>query len=270
MVHDHPVEKYRLKGPNGESLPVTLQFNGWLTQLIKRVDHDKGLLTFPLTRRTSIKDLIESFGVPHTEVGSIRINGKSVIFDHLVTKKSSVEISPLYPPVDVLAPGLLRPFPLPAIRFLVDANVGKLARKLRMAGFDTLYNVEWSDSDLANISAERKCVLLTRDIMLLKRKKIIFGHFVREILPTKQLAELMHFYGLSDKMNVFSRCIRCNGLLVPVDKQEILNQIEPLTQKYYNSFHRCSSCSHVYWSGSHRSPMEKDIKKLSEYRPLSY
>ena len=251
-------------------IPVTLQFYGWFTKLIKRVNRNNGPLTPPLTRRTSIKDLIESFGVPHTEVGTIQVNRRLVTFDHIITKKSFVEIFPLCPPVDVSTPSLLRPSPLPAIRFLVDANVGKLARKLRMTGFDTLFNIQWNDTDLANMSEEKQCILLTRDIMLLKRKKITFGHFVRETLPTRQLAELIHFYDLSDKISAFSRCMRCNGLLIPVAKQEILSHVEPLTRKYYNTFHRCSSCSHVYWSGSHRGPMEKDIKELSNYCPLSY
>ena len=252
----------------GDNVSVTLHFHGWLTTLIKRVRRSNGPLTPPLNRRTSIKDLIESFGVPHTEVGSIQINRQAVTFDHIIVKKSFVEVFPLCPPVNVLAPSLLRSTPLPAIRFLVDANVGKLAGKLRMTGFDTLFNNQWHDAELADLAEERRCILLSRDIMLLKRKKITFGHFVRETLPTKQLAELIHFYGLSGKILAFSRCMHCNGTLVPVAKHEILDQIEPLTRKYYHSFHRCSSCTHIYWSGSHREPMEKDIKELSKYCPL--
>lgn len=109
-----------------------------------------------LTRRTSIKNLIESFGVPHTEVGSIQVNQRLVTFNHIIKKKNYVEIFPHSPPVDVLTATLLRPSPLPAIRFLVDANVGKLAAKLRMIGFDTLFNPLWTDADLANISEENQ------------------------------------------------------------------------------------------------------------------
>ncbi len=253
-----------------EIIPVTLQFHGWLAELVKRMKRFKGPFAFHLNRRTSVKDLIESLGVPHTEIGFLQVNQRTVTFGHIITKQSYIEISPLSPPVDVFAPTLLRPVPLRAIRFLVDVNVAKLAPKLRMTGFDTLYNVEWNDTDLATTSGEKQCILLTRDIMLLKRKKITYGHFVRETLPTKQLAELIHFYGLSDKINAFTRCMRCNGLLTPVAKQDILEQLEPLTRKYYNTFHRCSSCSRVYWSGSHREPMEKNIKELNDYCPLSY
>ena len=257
-------------GPPVDLFPVTLHFHGWLTALIKRVRRSNGLLTPPLHRRTSIKDLIESFGVPHTEIGSIQINRQAVSFDHIIEEESSVEISPLRPAVNVLAPCLLRPEPLAAIRFLVDANVAKLAGKLRMAGFDTLYDPQWHDAELADIAEDKQCILLSRDIQLLKRKKIVFGHFVRETLPEKQLAEVIHFYDLSQEIRPFSRCMRCNGTLTPVPKQEILAQLEPLTRRYYHSFHRCESCRQIYWSGSHREPMEKTLKEVIEYRPLTY
>jgi len=261
-----------LEGPDPPTdiVPVTLHFHGWLTTLVKRGRRSIDPLTPVLNRRTSIKDLIGSFGLPHTEVGSIQINRQAVTFDHIIAKKSFVEIFPPCPPVNVLAPSLLRPTALPAIRFLVDANVGKLAGKLRMTGFDTLYNPQWYDAELADLSEDRQCILFSIDIMLLKRKKITFGHFVRETLPTKQLAEVIYFYGLADKILSFSRCMRCNGTLVPVAKQEILDQIEPLTRKYYHIFSRCSSCTHIYWFGSHRAPMEKDIQELRNYCPLPF
>lgn len=250
------------------NLPVNIHFHGWLTELTKRVRPSNELLPLSLNRRTSIKDLIESLGVPHTEIGSILTNQEPVSFDHIIEQQCSVQVFPLHPPVNVLLPCLLRPWPLPAIRFLVDANVGKLAGKLRMAGLDTLYNQQWQDADLAEIAARDQCVLLSRDIQLLKRKNVVFGHFVRESNPDRQLAEIVNFYGLSRKLHPFSRCMRCNGLLAPVSKAEIMDQLQPLTRKYYHIFHRCESCRHVYWSGTHREPMEKTLRELNDYSPL--
>lgn len=250
--------------------PVALHFHGWLKELTKRTKRSDNLLRYSLTRRTSIKDLIESFGVPHTEVGRIQVDQEIVTFHHIIGNQSKVEIFPLYPPVNVLTPSTLRPYPLPAIRFIVDINVGKLAGKLRMAGFDTLYNPQWNDTDLANISDEQQCILLTRDIMLLKRKKVTFGHLVREIHPKKQLAEIISYYGLSDNIKSFTRCMRCNGLLIPVAKENIQEQLEPLTRKYYQTFHRCTSCFQIYWSGSHRNAMVRDLKQVSRYCSLPY
>lgn len=252
-----------------ENRSVTIQFHGWLEQLLTRVRRKSRLLFPSLQRRTSIKDLIESVGVPHTEIGSLAVNGEKVLFHHIICEKSHVDVFPHCPPVNVLVPSALNPIPLPAIRFLVDANVSKLASKLRMAGFDTFYNSQWDDQDLADISQERKCILLTRDIQLLKRRKIVFGHFVRETIPLKQMSEVIHFYGLLDSILPFSRCMSCNGMLVPVKKQDILEQLEPLTQKYYNVFHRCSTCSQVYWFGSHREQMERDLSELRRNYSLS-
>jgi len=262
------------QGPNkayeDSSIPVTIQFHGWLVQLVRRCKRHSESIIPALAQGTSVKNLIESFGVPHTEVAAIEVNRQLVTFDHIIVEESTVEIFPLCPPVDVHTPTLLRPVALPAIRFLVDVNVGKLARKLRMTGFDTLFNMDWCDTDLAKVSEQEQCILVTRDIMLLKRKNVIFGHFVRETMPVKQLSELIHFYGLSDKINPFSRCIRCNGLLKSIDKEEIQDLLEPLTRKYYETFHRCNSCSHLYWAGSHRNAMQKNLAEMHKYHPLSY
>lgn len=257
-------------GLTAHSFPVYIHFHGWLTTLIQRVRRSNGLLTPALNRRTSIKDLIESFGVPHTEVGSIEINRQLVPFDHIIEGESTVEIFPSQPPVNVLSPCLLRPKSLAAIRFLVDSNVAKLAGKLRMAGFDTLHDPLLHDAQLADMANETNRILLSRDIQLLKRKKIEFGHFVRETIPDRQLAEIIHFYDLSDAIRPFSRCMLCNGILAPVQKEDILDQLEPLTRKFYHTFLRCRLCKQIYWSGTHRKPMEKILRELSLYQPLSY
>lgn len=253
-----------------EAFPVTIHFHGWLTELTRRVRHSSALPSFLLNRRTSVKDLIESFGVPHTEVDAILIDHQPVSFDYTIEEKSSVDIHPPQPPVNVFAPSMLRQKPITAIRFLVDANVGKLAGKLRMAGFDTCYNPQWDDEQLADMAEKRGYILLSRDIQLLKRKKIVFGHFVRETLPARQLSEVIHFYGLFEQMNPFSRCMRCNHTLIPVSKEEVFNRLEPLTQKFYHTFHRCESCGQIYWPGSHRERMERDLKTLTQHLPLQY
>lgn len=242
---------------------VALQFHGWLEELISRRRRGEEVWAYSLTRRTSMKDLVESFGVPHTEVGRIEVDGEYVTFEYIIERQSSVDIYPQSPPVDVLAPTLLRPHPPAAIRFLVDVNVGKLAGKLRMAGFDTHYDPRWTDRELADIADAKGCILLTRDIMLLKRKKVLYGHLVREIDPNRQLAEIISYYGLLPSIRPFSRCMRCNGLLAPVAKEEILDQLESLTKKYYQTFHRCRECRQIYWSGSHRDAMEKALERLS-------
>jgi uncharacterized protein with PIN domain len=253
-----------------ELIPVTLHFHGWLKVLAGRTRRGEELPTPFFTRRTSTKNLIESFGVPHTEIGGIRADCGNVTFDHVIEHRTRLDISPLCPPVNVLAPSTLRPEPLPAIRFLVDMNVAKLAAKLRMAGFDTLYNPQWGDHDLAEIAEKQQCIILTRDIMLLKRNKVTYGHLVREVNPKKQLAETIAYYGLFDSIRSLTRCMRCNGLLAPVAKEEIQDKLEPLTRKYYQTFHRCSSCFQVYWPGSHHDAMVEELGRLNNYTSLPF
>src|SRR5665648_185467 len=104
------------------------------------------------------------------------------------------------------------------------------------------------------------CYFLTPPKDLLKRKELVFGYLVREIYPEKQLAEVIHLFGIKEQLKPLSRCMRCNGLLQKVAKEQILDQLEPLTKKYYHSFRQCRLCHHIYWPGSHRDKMLRLLK----------
>jgi hypothetical protein len=172
--------------------------------------------------------------------------------------------------VDVSSPTLLRPEVLGAVTFAVDMNVGKLATLLRMAGFDTFYRNDIFDPDLIEVALREKRILLSKDTDLLKRKEVVFGYLVREIHPEKQLAEVVHLYGIKEQFKPLSRCLRCNGVLQPSAKQEIIDQLEPLTKKYYDSFRRCRECGKIYWPGSHRDKMLRVLGRYGEYRDLAW
>ena len=209
-----------------------------------------------VTRSASIKDVLESFGLPHTEVGEILCNGRSVDFSWPVREGQEFAIHAVRPPWDVRSPSLLRPVPLPAIRFLADANVGRLARYLRLAGFDTLYDWRWDDDRIAADVSRENRIVLSRDLGLLKRRQIDFGRCIRATEPGAQLREVIALLDLAGEMQPFTRCLECNSLLQPVAKQDILHRLEPLTKKYYENFSRCPGCDRVYWPGSHREKME--------------
>jgi len=241
---------------------IILTFHGNLPELLVRRMAGAVQVRHILERRASVKDLVESFGIPHPEIEQLTANDRMIGFDALVVDKDHIEIWPLTPPCDVLTPTILRPEPLTRIAFVVDINVGKLAVLLRMAGFDTLYHPDLTDGDLAETAAAEKRILLTRDRNLLKRKNVVFGHLVREMQPRQQWLEIVRLYQLADMLKPFSRCLRCNGQLVPVDKDTILHLLEPLTIKYYDLFHRCAACDQVYWPGSHRQRMDADLAAL--------
>jgi uncharacterized protein with PIN domain len=210
-----------------------------------------------LNRRTSVKDLIESLGVPHTEVEVILANGNSVDFSYIVKDRDDLSIYPMFESVDVSPILKLRDEPLRATRFVLDCHLGRLARYLRQFGFDTLYRNDYSDDDLAEISSTQHRILLTRDRNLLKRSVITHAYFIRDHDPRKQLDEVIRRFDLKNRIVPFGRCTRCNGIVEEVDKAMIEDQLEPKTRKYFDTFWQCSGCGQIYWEGSHVKHMLK-------------
>jgi hypothetical protein len=204
-----------------------------------------------LNRRTSVKDLIESLGVPHTEVEVILANGVSVDFSYIVKDSDDLSIYPMFESVDVSPILKLRDEPLRETRFVLDCHLGRLARYLRQFGFDTLYRNDYNDDDLAEISSTQHRILLTRDRNLLKRSIITHAYFIRDHDPRKQLDEVIRRFDLKNRIIPFGRCTRCNGIVEEVDKTAIEDQLEPKTRKYFDTFWQCSSCGQIYWEGSH-------------------
>jgi hypothetical protein len=146
--------------------------------------------------RQSIKDMIESLGVPHTEIDLILVNGESVDFKYLVQDGDAVSVYPVFGTLDITPVQCVRPQPLRDIRFVLDIHLGKLAAYLRMLGFDTLYPDDYEDSHLAILSRDEHRILLTRDCGLLKRSMVTHGHYVRETNPRRQLIEVVQHFDL--------------------------------------------------------------------------
>lgn len=204
----------------------------------------------------SVKHLIESSGIPHTEVDLVLANGRSVDFSYLVRGGDCVAVYPVFESMDISPLLRLRPAPLREARFVLDGHLGRLAAYLRMLGFDALYRNDYDDPELAQISADQKRILLTRDRGLLKRSLVTRGYCLRTREPRRQLLDVMRRFDLLGQVRPFTRCMACNGLLTPVDKAEIEDQLQPLTRKYFQDFSRCVACSKVYWKGSHHECMQ--------------
>ena len=148
-------------------MPATYLFHGDLVYLLRRRWRGPQPIVLALTRRTSIKDQVEAFGLPHTEVGRLCCNGRDIDFSHLVRDHQGFDILPMTPPWDVSRPTLLRPDRLVRPAFLVDPTLGRLARALRMAGLNTLYRLEWPAADLLKRLGRSRRVLLSRNLDLL-------------------------------------------------------------------------------------------------------
>ncbi|HFD79595.1 MAG TPA: twitching motility protein PilT [Gammaproteobacteria bacterium] len=213
-------------------------------------------------RRSSIKDMIESLGVPHPEVELILVNGRSVDFSYIVRDGDRISVYPVFERLDVSPRLRLRPEPLRDPRFVVDCNLGRLARYLRLLGFDCLYRNDYSDDDVATISQQQHRIVLTRDRRLLHRRIIDHGLFVRSDRPKEQVREVLKRLDLYRLARPLSRCTRCNGRLQRVRKARVDAQLEPKTRLYYDDFLQCEDCGQVYWAGSHHRRLGALIEEL--------
>ncbi len=201
----------------------------------------------------TVKHLVESVGVPHIEIGRMENEGHPVGWDYRPRGGECIRVYPRLPrqrwPADLDAP-----------RFALDGHLGRLASYLRLLGFDTWYRPQVEDADLAAVAVSEKRVVLTRDQDLLKRKILDYGYWVRNTDPHRQVEEILARFGIAELARPFTRCPRCNGLLEPVPKELVLEQLEPLTRKHYDEFYRCAACGQVYWRGSHFAALESLLK----------
>ncbi|MGC9969297.1 MAG: Mut7-C RNAse domain-containing protein [Bryobacteraceae bacterium] len=209
-----------------------------------------------------VRDLIESLGVPHTEVDLILINGRSVDFSHLVEDGDRISVYPVFESIDITPVVRVRPRPLRQPRFVLDVHLGRLAAYLRMMGFDSLYRNDYEDEELARLSGAGERILLTRDRELLKRAVVTRGYYVRSTSPRQQLAGVLRRFDLLDAAAPFARCLACNGLLQPVAKDAVRELLPPRVREHHDEFLRCDACARVYWRGSHHARMQKIIEAV--------
>jgi uncharacterized protein with PIN domain len=208
-------------------------------------------LCYRFNGHPGIKDPIEAFGVPHTEVALIVVNGQPVGFGYQLQANDRVSVYPFFTSLDITTlPPLRAPIPSEP-RFILDVNLGKLAKFMRLLGFDSLYCNHYHDPDIVKIAVNEQRIVLTRDRRLLYAKQIQHGYWVRAVHVESQVKEVAQRYNLCQSAHPFVRCIVCNGMLAPVDKTAILDRLEPKTKLYYQRFRRCLHCQRIYWEGSH-------------------
>lgn len=223
-------------------------------------DRFKGVTVFhEFKGNPSIKHIIESVGIPHTEVGNIIVNDCEVDFTYLTENEDEVLVKPLTIGIenDIFSKNYYDEKDNP--RFVLDNHLGKLAIYLRMLGLDTLYENYFQDDLLAEIACSRYRILLTRDRELLKRKNIKYGCWIRSLDPNQQLQEIFKKYKLNENLSPFNRCLKCNTKFQKIEKDLIVGRLEPLTQKYYHEFYYCDHCDQVFWKGSHYQRMNEFI-----------
>ena len=223
-------------------------------------DRRKKTVVYRFDGHPGIKDPIEALGVPHVEVDLIIVNGESVGFDYQLQAGDRVAVYPVFEGIDISPIVKLREKPLRTVAFVVDVNLGRLARLLRLLGFDALFSNAYDDDEIVRISEEQHRIALTRDRRLLYAKAVTHGYWVRSVWPSRQVEEVVRRFDLAGLVRPFSRCADCNGKIAPVAKAAVEDQLEPKTKKYYEKFYRCPACGKVYWEGSHVGKLRERFK----------
>jgi uncharacterized protein with PIN domain len=149
-------------------------------------------------------------------------------------------------------------------RFICDDNLGKLARYLRIGGFDTLFENNFDNSRLIQISLDDKRHILTRDHRLIERLLVRYFFLIEHDLWPDQLGAVMGHFGLKfSQSRMFSRCLEDNTPIVPVEREAIRNLVYLYTYENHTDFRQCPLCARVYWSGSHIEAMLNRLEKAN-------
>jgi len=239
---------------------VRLRFHGDLNIFLGSKASGEAVIERQLTEKTSIKDVIESCGIPHPEVDMILVDEQSVDFDHTLTNDAKVEVFSVENHGTDRAEKRLQT--IGSSMFIADGHLGALARNLRLLGFDVAYDQDANDRELLEVMTRQKRALLTRDRRLLMHAIVQHGYYPRSQNPDEQTIEVIRRFDLSELIAPFTRCLRCNAPLEEADKAEIMDKLEPLTKIYYDQFRRCLNCRQIYWSGSHFPKLQKRIKEI--------
>ncbi|MCX5526217.1 Mut7-C RNAse domain-containing protein [Streptomyces bobili] len=200
---------------------------------------------------STLGHVVESLGVPLTEVGTLRVDGREVPVSHIPADGESVSVRPVSRPQRV--PGA-------PLRFLLDVHLGTLARRLRLLGVDTAYeSADIGDPALAARSAAERRVMLSRDRGLLRRRELWAGGFVYSTNPEEQLRDVLDRF--APELRPWTRCTACNGLLREATKEEVADQLKGGTRKTYDVFARCGECGRAYWKGAHHEQLEAIVER---------
>ena len=238
---------------------VRLRFHGDLIVFL-RSRADDAVIERPLAEKTSIKDIIESCGVPHPEVDLILVDEQTVGFNHTLAKDAKVEVFPVGNRGTDRTDKHLQAVGI--IRFVADGHLGSLTRNLRLLGFDVADPKNADDRQLLEVMARENRALLTRDRRLLMHGIVQHGYCPRSQNADEQTIEVVRRFDLSELIAPFTRCLRCNASLEEAAKADVIDKLEPLTKIYYERFRRCPGCKQIYWSGSHFPKLQKRIEEI--------
>ena len=220
-------------------------------RLFLKPAHRGGTIQVACDGVSSLGHVVQSLGVPLTEVGRLVANGAAVTPRYRPGRGDVVEVATV-----------TRPQPVPTDRFILDVHLGALARRLRLAGLDTSYANDLDDDALIERANAGRRILLTQDRGLLRRRTLWLGAYVRGAHPDAQLADVLGRF--TPPLAPWTRCPACNGPLRPVPKAEVEPLLQPGTRRTYQEFSRCQTCGQVYWRGAHSQRLQALIASAQQ------
>jgi len=226
----------------------------------------RSLIPYRFEGNPTVKNVIESIGIPHTEIDIILVNNESVKFSYHLKNRDLIFVYPFSNYLNFSNVIHLIENPLDKPKYIVDVHLGKLAKYLRMLGYDTLYKNSYKDIEIIKIARNEKRIVLTRDLGILKNKDVILGYWLRSQNPKDQLIEVITRFNLISSIQPFHRCINCNGIIKKTDKGSVIDNLNSETIKYSDEFYQCESCKNIYWKGTHYYKMKKFIDDLLKVR----
>jgi uncharacterized protein with PIN domain len=230
---------------------VRLQVHDALRFFLPRRARDRGELDLPHDPTATVGHLVQSAGIPLTEVGALVVAGVPVSRHSRLQEQDRLDVGVRPRPQPLEGPAL----------FLLDVHLGALARRLRLLGVDTAYDKDAGDERLVEQAESEDRVLLSRDRGLLMRRALRRAAFVRGQDPDDQLSDVIERF--RPPLLPWSLCPVCGGTLVPVAKALVADRLEPGTLRTQQQFSRCRSCGHVYWHGAHDARLQQVVRRHS-------
>lgn len=204
---------------------------------------------------STLGHVVESLGVPLTEVGELLVDDRPVRPGHIPAQGERVAVRSVERPQRLPGPP----------RFLLDVHLGTLAHRLRLLGVDAAYeNLDIGDAALAARSAAERRVMLSRDRGLLRRRELWAGAYIYSHHPAEQLRDVLSRF--TPALAPWTRCTACNGLLEQTAKAAVQERLEHGTERSYDAFAQCTDCGQVYWRGAHHARLDAIVEEaLREY-----
>ena len=242
-------------------MKITIRFyeelNNYLKTNIRKQD-----LFIEVEKGLPVGKLIESLGPPCSAVDLILVNGNSVGFDYILRDNDRVSVYPVFERFDIASVTRLDQAPLRNLKFICDVHLGRLAKYLRMLGFDTLYKNNYDDNILIRLSNLHNRVLLSRDKELIENKQLLRRYLIRQSEPDEQVIEVVSYFDITNQISSLLRCLECNGIVKAVSKESVKHLIDSYIYKTNNEFTNCTDCKKIFWKGSHYDAMIRQVQEL--------